>query len=118
MEGVRVHDIRQDRFLPHAFDYITEILLKVLNKLKIDRNPVLSSETLRLSLELVTDTDTFRSSCDLSVSVLRSGKYFDQSTMYMSYNIVTLMSELPEMITPEIKSCLGRFIRQNDEPNK
>lgn len=116
MEGVHNHD-KRDHFLSHAMDYVTKILLNVLNKMKIDRNPILSSETLSLSLELVTDTDTFRSYLDLSVSVLSSGKYRDHSTMSIGYNLVTLLSKLPEMITPEIKSCLRRFLRQN-EPNK
>jgi len=90
MEGVRNHD-KRDPFLFHAMDYVTKIdLWNVLNKLKIDRNPILS-----LSLELITDTDTFSSYLDLSVSVLRYGKHSDHSTMSISYNLVTLLSKLP-----------------------
>ena len=84
MKGVRNHD-KRDPFLFHAMDYVTKILLNVLNKLKIDRNPILSSETLSLSLELFTDTDTFSSYLDLSVSVLRYGKISDHRSQYDVY---------------------------------
>ena len=84
MKGVRNHD-KRDSFLFHAMDYVTKILLNVLNKLKIDRNPILSSETLSLSLELFTDTDTFSSYLDLSVSVLRYGKISDHRSQYDVY---------------------------------
>jgi len=114
LEGARLHDA-QETFLWHAIKVITTDLLQALENLKTDRDPILNSETLRLSLELVTDTDVPKWSVQHTGSVIHIGKWREE--MSIVYHLVSMISELPEMITPEIKFCLGQYVRQ-DERNQ
>jgi len=108
-EGARLHDTRQWMLYWYSLEKLTAILLAGLKKLKIDRNPILSSETLMLSLELITDTDISHLPGRQSALALRKHTGY----MYVIYDLISMISELPEMITPEIKSCLERFVRRN-----
>jgi len=110
LEGARLHDPRKtDNWL--AIKSITQDLLNALENLKKDRSPILNSETLRLSLELITDTDAPEISAQFSDSVIHIGK--GREEMSVVYHLVSLISELPGMITSEIKFCLGQYVRQD-----
>ena len=92
-------------------EWIINKIVMTLMKLQIDGNPILSSETLMLSLELITDTDVSHLSNDHSTTLVRCGDHAEN--MSVIYDLVCMISKLPEMITPEIKCSLGRFVRQN-----
>jgi len=112
LEGARLQDTRKT-YLWLAFKNVTDNLLKALENLKTDRNPILNPETLRLSLELITDTNAPEKSAQFSDSVIQDiGKFMEETSVV--YHLVTLISELPEMITPEIKVCLGQYVRRDD----
>jgi len=113
LEGARLHDIRE-MLLWLMVEWFTEMIVTALTKLQIDRNPILSSETLMLSLELITDTDESYLSIDHeneSVTLVRCGSH--AGIMSVIYNLVNMISKLPELITPELKCSLKRYARQN-----
>jgi len=70
LEGARLHDTREI-YLWLMVERITKTIVMALMKLKIDGNPIFSSETLQLSLELITDTDVSHMSYDDSTKLVR-----------------------------------------------
>ncbi len=111
MEGARIHDTWKTE-LRQVIEYITKNVLKALTKLQIDRNPIFNSETVALSLELVIDTDASHLSEDMSVTIFYHGNHIEN--MSVIYNLVSMISKSPDItITPEIESCLRRFVHRD-----
>ena len=56
LESAFIHDLRHN-YLWIMMAIVSDTLVWKLNELKRQRNPVLNSETLQISLEIVTGTD-------------------------------------------------------------
>lgn len=113
LEGARVTDLLDNKLWTMVVK-INDCIVWYLKKLKEEQNPILTSDVLKLSLELICDTD--RSHLDAGMIRNPFNTRFFRGIpliqpMHTIYNFVNILSESPEMVTQEIKSCLYRFIK-------
>ncbi len=75
-----------------------------------DPNPVLNSELLRLSLQLIIDTNKSHLPMESPSSLIFSripNDYID-----VVYNLISMVGEMPdEIMTQEIKDCLKQLVQ-------
>jgi len=115
LEGARGHDPGDSEELWTMIASVTYSLVTALRKLKNQHNPILNLETLKISMELVLETNC-RSPYLLDVSRdpfadrFVSGSFEPLTTIF---HLVVLLSEIPEMVTHETKCCLHQFIKRD-----
>jgi len=109
LEGARRHDPRQFHVW-HIIGNAILFLITTLMKLRRDDpNAVLNSELLRLSLQLIIDTNKSHLPMESPSSLIFSripNDYID-----VVYNLISMIGEMPEMMTQEIKDCLKRLVQ-------
>ena len=115
LEGARGHDPGDSEELWTMIANVTYSLVTALRKLKNQHNPILNLETLKISMELVFETNS-RSpylldvSRDPFVDRIVSGSFQPLTTIF---HLVVFLSEIPEMVTHETKCCLHQFIKRD-----
>lgn len=118
LEGVRI--THQKMIIDIVYD-----LVLCLRKLKDEKSPILNSETLHLSLKLVSDANRFHLGYNIDrnsgpvtvVSYFRDAAGFGMLTvrpMETIYKLFIILSDSPEMVTKEIKSCLHQFFKRDE----
>jgi len=114
LEGARVTDT--NRLWSMIISIVYDLVL-CLRKLKDEESPILNSDTLHLSLQLVCDTNTFHL-VNLNknrVTEWRISRHGGTmiNPMGTIYNLVTILCDRPELVTPEIKNCLHQFVKRD-----
>ncbi len=117
LEGARVTDLRDDDLFWMVIK-INDYIVLYLKRLKQEQSSTLTSKMLQLSLELISETD--RSHLEgVDYGPSHFNWYTDANDrneiepMKTIYNFVTILSESPEMVTHEIKSCLHQFVKRD-----
>lgn len=109
LEGARETDLLVGYHLFNSM--IVQIIDRIvvsLRKLKNEQSPIFNSETLKLSLELISDRDR--------LSHLEKPDALKRLNMPDSIcKFIALLSGSPEMMIREITSCFHRFIKQDEQ---
>jgi len=113
LEGVRVLIDPGDEDLWKIVVQITCRLVSTLKQLQTERSPLLSLETLELSLQLVLDTNKSHFAFDQENRRLFSTLQTVEPLVTI-YQLVILLIGNQEMMTKEIRSCLHQFAKRDD----
>jgi len=90
----------------------TFMLVSCLEGLKQDQSPILNLETIKLSFELVFDTNNRYPFLTAFLSRLGVGGSRMQP-MQIIYKLVAMLSETPDIVTREIKCMLHEFVKRD-----
>ena len=111
LEGALRQDLSDDE-LWVVIVKSTFLLVSCLEELKKEYNPILNHETMKLSLELVFDTNS--RSPFLPAIVSRLGEAgSSMRPMQIIYKLVAMLSETPDIVTHEIKGMLHQFVKRD-----
>ncbi len=83
-------------------------LIRTLYALKEERNLILTSEILRMSLELLSWMYL-----NMDIAVPSTRHIITRST----YHLVSILAQLPQLITHEMMCCLHQLVRRRDRRN-
>ncbi len=116
LEGTTGHDL-SDGLYCMIINVISNVRV-YWRMFKEEHNQILNSEAFKLLLKIVFDASN-RAPLRLPRDICTEWTSRNLDSMgFVVYDLVTIMIESPEMITPDVKSCLQKFVKRDKRINR